>query len=63
MNAPFQAFMHRYRETMNGIWIEVFTSAGYGRQASFLIMSTLNLVRGWRSPASGSATSATTKPS
>jgi AcrR family transcriptional regulator len=47
MNAPFQAFMHRYRETMNGIWIEVFTSAGYGRQeASFLIMSTLNLVRG-----------------
>ncbi|ARQ00845.1 TetR/AcrR family transcriptional regulator [Pseudorhodoplanes sinuspersici] len=47
MNAPFDAFMQRYRKTMNAIWLEAFIRAGYSRQeASFLIMSTLNMVRG-----------------
>ena len=47
MNAPFDAFMQRYRKTMNAIWIEAFMRAGYSEQeSSFLIMSTLNLVRG-----------------
>ena len=39
--------MQRYRKTMNAIWIEAFIRAGYSEQeSSFLIMSTLNLVRG-----------------
>src|SRR5262249_11059951 len=47
MNAPFDRFMRRYRKTMNGIWTDAFVRAGFSRQeASFLIMSTLNLVRG-----------------
>jgi AcrR family transcriptional regulator len=47
MNAPFHAFMRHYRKTMNEIWVGAFTRAGYSKQeASFLIMSTLNLVRG-----------------
>jgi hypothetical protein len=47
MNAPFHAFMRHYRKTTNAIWLDAFMQAGYGRQqASFLIMSTLNLVRG-----------------
>ena len=47
MNAPFHAFMKHYRKTMNEIWLGAFTRAGYSKQeASFLIMSTLNLVRG-----------------
>lgn len=47
MHAPFDAFMQRYRKTMNEIWLEAFVRAGYSKQeASFLIMSTLNLVRG-----------------
>ena len=47
MNAPFHTFMRHYRKTMNEIWLGAFTRAGYSKQeASFLIMSTLNLVRG-----------------
>lgn len=47
MHAPFDAFMQHYRKTMNEIWLDAFVRAGYSRQeASFLIMSTLNLVRG-----------------
>jgi len=47
MNAPFHVFMQRYRKTMNEIWLDAFVRAGYSQQeASFLIMSTLNLVRG-----------------
>ncbi len=47
MNAPFHAFMRHYRKTMNEIWLDAFSRAGFSRQeASFLIMSTLNLVRG-----------------
>jgi AcrR family transcriptional regulator len=47
MNAPFHAFMKHYRKTMNEIWLSAFTRAGYSKQdASFLIMSTLNVVRG-----------------
>ena len=47
MNAPFHTFMRHYRKTMNEIWLGAFTRACYSKQeASFLIMSTLNLVRG-----------------
>lgn len=47
MNAPFQKFMQHYRKTMNEIWLAAFLRAGYSRrEASFLIMSTLNLIRG-----------------
>lgn len=47
MNAPFHVFMQRYRKTMNDIWLDAFVRAGYGEEeASFLIMSTLNMVRG-----------------
>ena len=47
MNAPFHAFMKHYRKTMNAVWLEAFTRAGYSKEeASFLIMSTLNMVRG-----------------
>lgn len=47
MNAPFDSFMQHYRKTINEIWITAFTRVGYGkRDASFLIMSTLNLIRG-----------------
>lgn len=47
MHAPFDAFMQHYRKTMNEIWLDAFVRAGYSKQeASFLIMSTLNLVRG-----------------
>jgi hypothetical protein len=39
--------MQHYRKTMNDIWMAAFTRAGYSkRDASFLIMSTLNLIRG-----------------
>lgn len=47
MNAPFDAFMQRYRKTMNDIWLAAFLRAGYSRQeASFTIMSTLYIIRG-----------------
>jgi AcrR family transcriptional regulator len=47
MNAPFDSFMQHYRKTMNDIWMAAFARAGYSkRDASFLIMSTLNLIRG-----------------
>ena len=47
INAPFDAFMLNYRKTMNEIWLAAFMRAGYGKDdASFLIMSTLNLIRG-----------------
>lgn len=47
MNAPFQAFINHYHKTMNKIWLSALTHAGYSKQeASFLIVSTLNLMRG-----------------
>lgn len=47
MNAPFDAFMHDYRKTMNEIWLEAFLRAGYSEaDASFTIMSTLYIIRG-----------------
>jgi AcrR family transcriptional regulator len=47
MNAPFDAFMHDYRDTMNGIWLKAFIRAGYSQaEASFTIMSTLFIIRG-----------------
>lgn len=47
MNAPFDAFMHDYRKTMNEIWLKAFMRAGYSEaDASFVIMSTLYVVRG-----------------
>lgn len=47
MNAPFDAFMHDYRKTMNEIWLKAFMRAGYSEsQASFTIMSTLYVIRG-----------------
>jgi AcrR family transcriptional regulator len=47
MNAPFDAFMRDYRETMNDIWMKAFMRAGYSEeQASFTIMSTLYVIRG-----------------
>ena len=47
MNAPFDVFMQNYRKTMNGIWLQAFMHAGYSKdEASFTIMSTLNLIRG-----------------
>lgn len=47
MNAPFDAFMHDYRATMNDIWLRAFMRAGYSEeQASFTIMSTLFVIRG-----------------
>jgi AcrR family transcriptional regulator len=47
MNAPFDAFMRDYRQTMNDIWMKAFVRAGYSEeQASFTIMSTLYVIRG-----------------
>jgi len=47
MNAPFDAFMRDYRETMNEIWLKAFVRAGYSEEhASFTIMSTLYIIRG-----------------
>jgi AcrR family transcriptional regulator len=47
MNAPFDQFMQHYRKTMNEIWLAAFLRAGYGKdEASFTIMSTLNMIRG-----------------
>jgi len=47
MNAPFDAFMQRYRKTMNEIWMQAFTRAGWSEEdASFTIMSTLYIIRG-----------------
>ena len=40
-------FMQHYRRTMNEVWIEAFMRAGIKRdEASFLMMTTLNMVRG-----------------
>ncbi len=47
MNAPFDAFMHDYRKTMNEIWLKAFMRAGYSEaDASFVMMSTLYVIRG-----------------
>jgi len=47
MNAPFDQFMQHYRRTMNEVWLAAFMRAGYSKdEASFTIMSTLNLIRG-----------------
>jgi AcrR family transcriptional regulator len=40
-------FMRHYRQTMNEIWLEAFVRAGVRPgEASFLMMTTLNMVRG-----------------
>jgi len=40
-------FMVHYRRTMNEVWLDAFTRAGIGpKQAAFLMMTTLNMVRG-----------------
>jgi AcrR family transcriptional regulator len=40
-------FMRHYRQTMNEIWLEAFLRAGVSRsEAPFLMMTTLNMVRG-----------------
>jgi AcrR family transcriptional regulator len=47
MNAPFDVFMQHYRKTMNAIWLAAFMRAGYGKsEASYMIMATLNMIRG-----------------
>lgn len=47
INAPFDAVMQNYRRVMNDIWLDTFMKSGMSRKAaSFLIMSTLNLIRG-----------------
>jgi AcrR family transcriptional regulator len=40
-------FMQHYRRTMNDIWLGAFMRAGLGKkEAAFLMMTTLNMVRG-----------------
>jgi AcrR family transcriptional regulator len=40
-------FMQHYRRTMNGTWLAAFARAGISRgDASFLMMATLNIIRG-----------------
>jgi AcrR family transcriptional regulator len=47
INAQFDVVMKNYRKTMNEIWLSAFMRAGMSKEdASFLIMSTLNLIRG-----------------
>jgi AcrR family transcriptional regulator len=45
--AQVDGFMQRYRRTMNDVWLQAFTRAGIDKkEASFLMMTTLNMVRG-----------------
>src|SRR5262245_60980600 len=45
--AQVNEFMRYYRQTMNEIWLDAFVRAGVRRdEASFLMMTTLNMVRG-----------------
>jgi len=47
ISAQFDGVMRNYRQTMNDIWLSAFMRAGMSKEdASFLIMSTLNLIRG-----------------
>jgi hypothetical protein len=40
-------FMRHYRHTMNEVWLEAFMRAGVSKkEAGFLMMTTLNMVRG-----------------
>jgi AcrR family transcriptional regulator len=40
-------FMQHYRRTMNDVWLGAFMRAGLGKkEAAFLMMTTLNMVRG-----------------
>ena len=40
-------FMQHYRRTMNVVWLDAFMRAGVGKkEAGFLMMTTLNMVRG-----------------
>ena len=40
-------FMRHYRRTMNAVWLNAFMRAGVSeKEASFLMMATLNMVRG-----------------
>jgi AcrR family transcriptional regulator len=45
--AQIEPVMQHYRKTMNTTWLEAFARGGIAEgEASFLIMSTLNLIRG-----------------
>lgn len=47
INAQFDIVMQNYRRTMNGIWLSTFMRSGMSKEeASFLIMATLNQIRG-----------------
>lgn len=45
--AQVDKFMLHYRRTMNEVWLDAFTRAGIDKnEAGFLMMATLNMVRG-----------------
>lgn len=47
LRVKLDAIMHHYRETMNAVWIAAFERAGVSKgEASFQIMTTLNMIRG-----------------
>ncbi|AXK81830.1 TetR/AcrR family transcriptional regulator [Pseudolabrys taiwanensis] len=42
-----ERLMRHFRQTMNDIWLPVFEQSGLGRQqASFILLTTLNMIRG-----------------